>query len=158
MWFLLVYGCGPTTLTSPGNVTAFVAYLLCGAGAGLAVSYVFQGAFRRARLPWALLLPLATVPLGVSVFAGLVWAATLGLRYRPAPRYLEVLNDLSLGLLFFYPLVYLLSFINQWVLHLILVEHGAYRSGSKIVRLVAVGGLLFWIALLIWFFASQRRS
>jgi hypothetical protein len=153
LWSLLVYvGKSPSV-----TATDLVVFLVGGSGTGLAVSYMFRSAFRRARMPWTLFLPLATVPLGVSVFAGLVWAGRLALGYHTATRYLELLSDLTLELFFFYPLVYVLAFINQWILHLVLVEHGAYRPGARFVRLFLIGGLLSWIALLIWFFASQAR-
>jgi hypothetical protein len=152
LWSLLVC-CAFRSVTATG----FGVLLACGSGTGLAVSYVFRGAFRRAQLPWTLFLPLATVPTGVAAFAGFVWAGRLAFGYRSATQYLEVLSDLTLGLLFFYPLVYALALINQWILHLVLVEHGAYRPGSRFVRLALGGGLVSWIAFLIWSFGSQTR-
>ena len=155
-WFLPVYACQSTAVASPSNSTAFAVFLLCGSGAGLVVSYLFRGAFRRARLPWAFFLPLATVPVGISVFAALVWAARLGFGYRPTTHDLElVLSDLLTGMLFFYPIVYVLSFINQWILHVVLIEHGAYQPGSRSVRLFVLGALLLWVVFLVWAFAPS---
>jgi hypothetical protein len=144
LWSLLVYvGKSPSVTT-----TDLAVFLLAGSGTGLAVSYIFRSAFRRARLPWALFLPLATVPAGISIFAGLVWAARIGV--GPVTRYLEVLSDISAAMLFLWPVVYALAFINQWVLQRVLVEHGAYRPLSRWI----IGGMLFlWIGFLICFAA-----
>jgi hypothetical protein len=60
-----------------------------------------------------------------------------------------------LALFFFYPMIYALAFINQWVLHLILLEHGAYQRPSRRVQLLLWGGTLFWIILLLWLFAPR---
>jgi hypothetical protein len=94
--------------------------------------------------------------MGTAVFAGLVWTAWQATEHVPPARYMDVLNDLTLLLLFGWPVALLLAFINQWVLHLVLVEHGAYRPGSPTVRLLVAGALLLWIAALVWFFAMQR--
>jgi hypothetical protein len=142
LWSLLVYvGKSPSVTT-----TDLAVFLLAGSGTGLAVSHIFRSAFRRAGLPWALFLPLATVPAGISIFAGLVWAARLG----PVTRGLEFFSDLCTALLFSYPMVYLLAFINQWALQRVLLEHGAYRPRS---RWIIFGTLFLWIAFLFWFTA-----
>jgi len=148
VWSLLVYFCA-----SP-SAPPLAMFLLAGGGTGLVVSYLFRPVLRRSRLPWSLFLPLATVTIGTFVFAAFAWVYRFGVG-GPRSRYFEVLSDLSLGLLFFYPMIYSLSFLNQWILHLVLVEHGAYRAPTRVVQLFLVGATLFWIVLLLSTFAPR---
>lgn len=115
------------------------ALLACGILTGLAVSYVFRGAFRRARAPWEFLLPLATVPFAVCLFAVLVWSSRRVLGYPFSAEPMLPGEELSLvltaylvyGLLsLFTPVIYALSLVNQGVMHLIL-ERGLERGVAR---------------------------
>jgi hypothetical protein len=118
LWSLLVYvGKSPSV-----DATDLAVFLLAGSGTGIAVSYIFRSAFRRARLPWALFLPLATVPASISIFAGLIWAVEFGFGHRSVTGFLEILSNLCTALLFLWPVVYLIAFINQWVLQRVLLN------------------------------------
>jgi hypothetical protein len=115
---------------APNTVPAS-ALLACGILTGLAVSYVFRGAFRRARAPWKFLLPLATVPFAVSLFAVLVWFARRALGHPFSSQAMLPGEELSLvltgylvyGLLsMFTPVIYALSLVNQGIMHFILAR------------------------------------
>jgi hypothetical protein len=108
---------------------AFTLFLLSGVATGVIVSYGFRRAFHRARLPWELLLPLATIPFGVSVFAVLVWLTRFALGYRvPSVLPGEELGIIVMGYLFYAlvslltPVLYVLALLNQGIMHLILVR------------------------------------
>jgi hypothetical protein len=90
--------------------------LLAGSGTGAAISYIFRDAIQRARLPWALLLPLVTVPAGSVTFAAIVGVMGFGLGRQPVPVSLELLSEIFMALLVLWPLVYLAAFVNQWIL------------------------------------------
>jgi hypothetical protein len=167
LWFLACYyldrqGGG---MTSQGSAAAFVVFALCGSLTGVVVSYAFRGALRRMRMPWGLLLPLATVPVGICAFTILLWLARAGFGYRTAPLASwshELLTILSTYFFYvvvagLYPLVYALALVNQWILHLILVEHGAYRLASRRLELVGVAVVISWIIFLVWLFAPRQR-
>ncbi len=108
----------------------FPGLLICGVLTGLAVSYVFRGAFRNARAPRELLLPLMTVPFAVLLFALLVWMARLATGHRFSSRTMLPGEELALilsgyliyGLLspLFTPVLYVLALVNQGIMHLIL--------------------------------------
>lgn len=114
--------------TAPNTVPSS-ALLACGILTGLAVSYVFRGAFRRARAPREFLLPFATVPFAVSLFAVLVSFARRALGHPFSSQAMLPGEELSLvligylvyGLLsMFTPVIYALSLVNQGIMHLIL--------------------------------------
>jgi hypothetical protein len=108
----------------------FPALLVCGVFTGLAVSYVFRSAFRHARAPRELLLPLMTVPFAVLLFGSLVWLARLSTGYHFHSRAMLPGEELTLilsgyvfyGLLspLFTPVLYVVALANQGIMHLIL--------------------------------------
>jgi hypothetical protein len=160
VWGLLVFIC-----VQPPERTALEVFVLCGGAAGVGVSLLFRATFRRARAPLGLLLPLATVPVGMMTFAVLLWLVGLGFGRRDAtivPQYdlSVILNAFGILLLWvgLYPFVYVLSLLNQWILHLLLAEGGTARPATRLVGALLLGALVCWVAFLVWISLSARNG
>ena len=151
VWFALAALCDSTRGEYIGGTMPFIApgaqvlFPLAGIGAGVAVSYGCRNAFRKARLPWELLLPLVTIPFGVSVFAMLVWVARRALSipsWGLSPS--EELATLLTGYLVYamlsllMPVAYALALVNQGIMSHILRGGVEQRvepdEGRKVAR------------------------
>ena len=124
VWFCLALYLDESWAIPRNRFAPIATFLLCGIISGLVVSYVFRGAFRRLRVPWSFFLPLATIPIGVSVFSVLLWYSRtlLGYHFTPLPPLGELRLILETYLIYSLislaaAVVYPLSLLNQFILH-----------------------------------------
>jgi hypothetical protein len=149
MWSLMYYGFEPGRFG--GHVT-LACFALSGAVTGITVGYLFLWVFQRAHLPLSLVLPFATLPVAVNVFAVSLWLLRLAFGSRtgifPAlPR--TVVNDAGLIVLVgFWPVFYLLALVTQWVLQVILGAEASSSRTPALFIILLIGSTVLWVAAL----------
>lgn len=106
----------------------FVAAMLCGSTTGILIALLFQRLFHRAPTSFFLILPLATLPVAIMIFAVLLWGARqlLGVHLQPSlPALRElrlILETYFFGGLFsvFMPILLLLALATQYAMRFLL--------------------------------------